>query len=201
MTQATEAALLSMEGIEKSFPGVKALKGVRLDLYSGEVHAVVGENGAGKSTLIKVLAGVHIPDSGQTSIKGQPMHFATPLDAQEAGIAVIYQEFNLVPALTVRENILLGHETSNWGFIAKTQETAMVLSLFERMNVSIDPDAICATLSVAQQQLVEIAKALSTGARIIVMDEPSATLTNQEVDKLFAIIRDLQSQGIGIILV
>lgn len=201
MTQSQEVALLSMEGIEKSFPGVKALKGVQLDLYSGEVHAVVGENGAGKSTLIKVLAGVHIPDTGTTSIQGKEMRFANPLDAQEAGIAVIYQEFNLVPALTVRENILLGHETSKFGFFAKKEETALIASLFERMNVRLDPEAICLELSVAQQQLVEIAKALSTGARIIVMDEPSATLTNQEVDKLFAIIRDLQSQGIGIIYI
>lgn len=195
------APLLAMEGIEKSFPGVKALKGVQLDLHSGEVHAVVGENGAGKSTLIKVLAGVHIPDAGQTSIAGESMRFTTPLDAQEAGIAVIYQEFNLVPALSVRENILLGHETARWGFFSKKEESEIVSSLFERMNVRIDPDATCATLSVAQQQLVEIAKALSTGARIIVMDEPSATLTNQEVEKLFAIIRDLQSQGIGIIYI
>lgn len=201
MTTTQEVALLSMQGIEKSFPGVKALKGVHLNLYAGEVHAVVGENGAGKSTLIKVLAGVHIPESGQTVIDGNLVHFATPLDAQEAGIAVIYQEFNLVPALTVRENILLGHETSHWGFFSRKEETELVTSLFSRMNVHLDPEAICAELSVAQQQLVEIAKALSTGARIIVMDEPSATLTNQEVDKLFAIIRDLQSQGIGIIYI
>ena len=201
MTETQEVALLSMEGIEKSFPGVKALKGVQLNLKAGEVHAVVGENGAGKSTLIKVLAGVHIPDAGTTTIAGEKMRFATPLDAQEAGIAVIYQEFNLVPALTVRENILLGHETSKWGFFAKKDENAIVSSLFERMNVKLDPEAICAQLSVAQQQLVEIAKALSTGARIIVMDEPSATLTNQEVEKLFAIIQDLQEQGIGIIYI
>ncbi len=201
MADEQAVALLSMAGIEKSFPGVKALKGVQLDLYKGEVHAVVGENGAGKSTLIKVLAGVHMPDSGQTMIEGTTMRFTSPLDAQEAGIAVIYQEFNLVPALTVRENILLGHETSNWGFFAKKDETQKVAALFERMNVRLDPEAVCSDLSVAQQQLVEIAKALSTGARIIVMDEPSATLTNQEVDKLFAIIRDLQHQGIGIIYI
>ncbi|MEM8488038.1 MAG: sugar ABC transporter ATP-binding protein [Bacteroidota bacterium] len=201
MADQQAAALLSMAGIEKSFPGVKALKGVQLDLHKGEVHAVVGENGAGKSTLIKVLAGVHIPDTGETMIEGKTMRFTSPLDAQEAGIAVIYQEFNLVPALTVRENILLGHETSNWGFFAKKEEAQKVAALFERMNVKLDTEAVCAELSVAQQQLVEIAKALSTGARIIVMDEPSATLTNQEVDKLFAIIRDLQSQGIGIIYI
>ena len=193
--------LLSMNGIEKSFPGVKALKGVHLDLRRGEVHAVVGENGAGKSTLIKVLAGVHMPDGGETMIDGLATQFNTPLDAQQAGIAVIYQEFNLIPALTVRENILLGHETSHWGFFNRKEEQTIVDSLFERMNVRLNPEAVCAELSVAQQQLVEIAKSLSTGARIIVMDEPSATLTNQEVDKLFAIIRDLQAQDIGIIYI
>ena len=193
--------LLSMKGIEKSFPGVKALKGVDLDLKKGEVHAVVGENGAGKSTLIKVLAGVHQPNGGETIIDGQPVHFLKPLDAQKAGIAVIYQEFNLIPALTVRENILLGHETSRWGFFNRKQEQSLVEDLFERMNVRLDPEAVCADLSVAQQQLVEIAKSLSTGARIIVMDEPSATLTNQEVEKLFDIIRDLKAQGIGIIYI
>lgn len=195
------AQLLKMEGIEKSFPGVKALKGVQLDLMAGEVHAVVGENGAGKSTLIKVLAGVHQPDGGVILIDGETMQFTSPLAAQEAGIAVIYQEFNLIPALTVRENILLGHEKTSWGFFSRKEEHDIVAELFERMNVQLDPEAICAELSVAQQQLVEIAKSLSTGARIIVMDEPSATLTNQEVDKLFAIIQDLQSHGIGIIYI
>ena len=111
--------LLLMEGIEKSFPGVKALKGVHLDLLPGEVHAVVGENGAGKSTLIKVLAGVHRPDAGTIRIGGEPVQFHAPLEAQQAGIAVIYQEFNLIPALTVRENILLGHEQTRRGFFSR----------------------------------------------------------------------------------
>jgi ABC-type sugar transport system ATPase subunit len=195
------APLLEMEGIQKAFPGVQALKGVRLDLHRGEVLAVVGENGAGKSTLIKVLAGVHAPDAGSIRIEGEEYRFANPLDAQRAGIAVIYQEFNLIPALTVRENILLGHEHTRIGFFSRPEETAAVEALFTRMNVRIDPHAVCSTLSVAQQQLVEIAKALSLGARILVMDEPSATLTNQEVDTLFAIIRDLQRQGIGVIYI
>ncbi len=193
--------LLSVAGIEKSFPGVKALKGVRLRLHRGEVHAIVGENGAGKSTLIKILAGVHRPDAGTTHIDGRSVHFSTPIEAQQAGIAVIYQEFNLIPGLTVRENILLGHEQASWGFFSKRKEHRIVEELFERMNVRIDPEAICAELSVAQQQLVEIAKSLSVGARIIVMDEPSATLTNQEVETLFTIIRDLKSQDIGIIYI
>jgi len=190
-----------MEGIEKTFPGVKALKGVQLTLHAGEVLAVVGENGAGKSTLIKVLAGVHQPNAGTIAMAGEVRAFVDPIDAQKAGIAVIYQEFNLVPALTVRENIMLGHERTKGGFFSKKEERATVESLFRRMGVRLPAEAVCSTLSIAQQQLVEIAKALSLGARIIVMDEPSATLTNQEVEKLFAIIRDLQTQGIGIIYI
>lgn len=190
-----------MEGIEKSFPGVLALKGVHLDLFAGEVHAVVGENGAGKSTLIKVLAGVHQPNKGHIAIDGDQVRFANPLEAQEAGIAVIYQEFNLVPGLTVRENILLGHESGRAGFFSRKEEQSIVREIFDRMNVQIDPEARCNQLSVAQQQLVEIGKALSLGARILVMDEPSATLTNQEVEKLFLIIRDLKAQGIGVIYI
>lgn len=201
MPKHEENPLLSVERIEKSFPGVKALKGVNLDLYKGEVHAIVGENGAGKSTLIKILAGVHKSDAGTMHVDGNPVHFNTPIEAQEAGIAVIYQEFNLIPALTVRENILLGHESSRWGFFSKKDEHQIVEELFAKMNVRMDPEAICSELSVAQQQLVEIAKSLSVGARIIVMDEPSATLTNQEVDTLFEIVQDLKAQGIGIIYI
>ena len=201
MDGGSEGKLLAMNDIEKSFPGVRALKGVHLDLSAGEVHAVVGENGAGKSTLIKVLAGVHRPDGGTISLNGVTTAFASPLDAQKAGIAVIYQEFNLVPALTVRENILLGHETTRSGFFSRKAETETVQSLFQRMNVQLDPEVRCADLSVAQQQLVEIAKALSIGAKILIMDEPSATLTNQEVEKLFTIIHDLQQQEIGIIYI
>ena len=196
MSKNEERPLLSVERIEKSFPGVKALKGVNLDLHRGEVHAIVGENGAGKSTLIKILAGVHQADAGTMHIDGKAVHFNTPIEAQHAGIAVIYQEFNLIPALTVRENILLGHETSKWGFFSKRDEHKIIEDLFAKMNVRMDPEAICAELSVAQQQLVEIAKSLSVGARIIVMDEPSATLTNQEVDTLFDIVRDLKEPTI-----
>ena len=197
----SDAPLLSVKDIEKSFPGVKALKGVHLDLMRGEVHAIVGENGAGKSTLIKILAGVHQPDAGTIHIDGKVTRFNNPIEAQHQGIAVIYQEFNLIPALTVRENILLGHEKSRWGFFSKRDEHRIITELFGRMNVQLDPESICSDLSVAQQQLVEIAKALSVGARIIVMDEPSATLTNQEVETLFEIVRDLKEQGIGIIYI
>ena len=196
-----EFPLLVMDGIEKSFPGVKALRGVHLELFPGEVLGVVGENGAGKSTLIKVLAGVHQPDAGTLSLNNEVIAFASPLEAQKAGIAVIYQEFNLIPALSVRENILLGHEETQLGFFSRKQERARITELFDRMQVQIDPEARCGDLSVAQQQLVEIAKALSLGARILVMDEPSAALTVQEVETLFAIIQDLKKQNIGIIYI
>lgn len=197
----SSAPLLIMDGIEKSFPGVKALKGVRLTLHAGEVLAVVGENGAGKSTLIKTLAGVHRPDAGTMMLDGQPVSFASPHEAQQAGIAVIYQEFNLVPALSARENIFLGHERARFGVPDRRVERAEAQRLFERMKVQIDPDAPVRSLSVAQQQVVEIAKALSLGARLLVMDEPTATLTPGEVDRLLTIIRDLQRDGIGIIYI
>jgi len=190
-----------MDGIEKSFPGVKALANVSLDLHAAELLALVGENGAGKSTLIKVLAGAHLPDAGSILIDGEPVRISSPLDAQNAGIAVIYQDFNLVPTLTARETIFLGRERTRGGFCTPARERAEALELFDRMNVQIDTEALCRDLSVAQQQVCEIAKALSIDARIIVMDEPSAVLTSQEVDNLFAIIRELKSQGIGIIYI
>ena len=193
--------LLVMEGIEKSFPGVKALDGVSLQLHAGEVLALVGENGAGKSTLIKVLSGAHRPDAGRLLLEGEPLVVACPADAQRAGIAVIYQEFNLVPTLTARENIFLGQERTVAGFLRRRRERRAALELFSRMGVEIDPEAVCRSLTVAQQQVVEIAKALSLRARILVMDEPTATLSSDEVERLFAIIRDLKRQGIGVIYI
>ncbi len=190
-----------MEGIEKSFPGVKALEGVSLELRAGEVLALVGENGAGKSTLIKVLSGAHRPDAGRLLLEGEPLVVASPADAQRAGIAVIYQEFNLVPTLTARENIFLGQERTVGGFLRRRRERRAALDLFSRMGVEIDPEAVCRSLTVAQQQVVEIAKALSLRARILVMDEPTATLSTDEVERLFAIIRDLKRQGIGVIYI
>ncbi|MBK7998704.1 MAG: sugar ABC transporter ATP-binding protein [Verrucomicrobia bacterium] len=190
-----------MIGIEKSFPGVRAIKHGRLELLPGEVHALLGENGAGKSTLIKILAGAHRPDAGTIRIDGRPEEIHSPLDAQRLGIAVVYQEFNLVPALTARENIFLGREKTRGGFTSPGTERREAEALFRRINIQIDPETPCRDLTVAQQQCVEIAKALSQNARIIVLDEPSAVLTDREVEKLFAIIRDLQSHGIGIIYI
>jgi len=193
--------LLVMEGIDKSFPGVHALDGVDLSVDAGQVLALVGENGAGKSTLIKVLSGAHTADMGTIRIDGQVVSIASPTDAQRAGVGVIYQEFNLVPSLSVRENIFLGQERSRLGFVNADRERTRAKELFDRMGVEVDPDALCRDISVAQQQVVEIAKALSLHARILVMDEPSATLTSREVERLFAIIGDLRSEGIGIIYI
>ncbi len=190
-----------MRGIDKSFPGVHALRDVDLELRRGEVLALLGENGAGKSTLIKILGGAHSLDAGSIRIDGQDVEISSPVDARRAGIAVIYQEFNLVPALSASENIFLGQERSRAGFVRHRSERQQARELFRRLGVAIDPDARCAQLSVAQQQIVEIAKALSLDARIIVMDEPSATLTPQEVERLFVTTRELKSQGIGVIYI
>ncbi len=193
--------LLEMRGIEKSFPGVRALRGVDLRLHEGEVLALLGENGAGKSTLIKVLGGAYQPDAGQVLIKGEPVTFLSPADAQHAGIGVIYQEFNLIPGLTACENIFLGREHTFFGAIRRREEEERAQALFDRTGVKVDLRARCDALPVAHQQVVEIAKALSLDARILVMDEPTATLTPREVASLHAIIQDLKSQGIGIIYI
>ena len=198
---ASRPPLLVMKGIRKSFPGVQALRGVDLDVHAGEVLALLGENGAGKSTLIKVLGGAHRADAGVLELDGAEVSFGSPQEARAAGIAVIHQEFNLVPGLTAAENIFLGQEATRAGFVARGEERRRAADLFQRLGAAIDLDVPCSQLTTAQQQLVEIARALARDTRIIVMDEPTAALTAGEVSRLFEIIRDLQSRGIAIIYI
>jgi ribose transport system ATP-binding protein len=197
----SEPPLLLMTDIEKSFPGVRAIKHGRLEVRAGEVHALMGENGAGKSTLIKILSGAHRPDAGAIAIDGAPVTIKNPLDSQALGVAVIYQEFNLVPTLSARENIFLGQEQGRAGLLSVAEELKQTRELFAQLETNINPATLCRDLSVAQQQIVEIAKALARKARILVMDEPTAALSQNEVEKLFAIIDDLRKQGMGIVYV
>ena len=193
--------VLEMKEIVKTFPGVKALKGVSLKLQKGEALGLVGENGAGKSTLIKTLGGVHLPESGEIRVGGQCVSLTTPSVSQSRGIAIIYQEFNLAPNLTASENLFLGKEVTRHGFINHSREEDLTRELFHRLGMDIDPRAKCRDLTVAEQQTVEIARALAADAQIIVMDEPTAALSKQEVDKLLAIIEDLKREGISIIYI
>ena len=193
--------LLRMENICKTFPGVRALDDVKFDLYPGEIHALMGENGAGKSTLIRVLAGAHRPDSGAIFLNGQEVKINSPHDAERAGISILYQEFNLIPTLSVRENLFLAREKTIARFLTPRRERREATDLFSKLKVNIDPDARVSSLTVAQQQAVEIAKAISLDARILVMDEPKAVLTHQETENLFRLMADLKARGIAIIYV
>jgi ABC-type sugar transport system ATPase subunit len=190
-----------MKGISKRFPGVQALSEVDLRLDAGECLALCGENGAGKSTLIRVLGGAFPADEGEVRIDGRPVRITSPLAARRIGIAIIHQELTLVPQLRARENIFLGRERTRLGFTDPRGEARETRRLFERLGVAVDPESRCTELSVAQQQAVEIARALSVDARVIVMDEPSAKLTGPETARLLAIVRELQAAGIGVLYV
>ena len=198
-----EKAILRMNGIVKRYPGVLALDKVDFDLRAGEVHALVGENGAGKSTLMKVLSGAIPMDAGEIYLDGQNMEILSPHHAQQLGISMIYQEFNLSPYLSVAENIFLGREPlRRWvAFIDWSRMYSDARDILARINVSLDVRRPVNELSVAEQQMVEIGKALSFNAKILVMDEPSATLTEHELTSLFNLIRSLKQQGIGIIYI
>jgi ribose transport system ATP-binding protein len=198
---ADPAPFLAMRGIAKSYPGVRALDGVDFDVRSGEVHALVGENGAGKSTLMKILAGAVAPDAGEIDVEGKRVVIASPRDAEKLRIAIIYQEFNLVPGLDVAANVLLGHEPVRAGVLDFPALYARAGAVFDRLAVSVPLRSEVRTLSVAQQQMVEIAKALSVDARVIVMDEPSASLTPDEVAKLFDVIRTLTRAGVAVVYI
>ncbi len=197
-----EKSYLRMQGICKSFPGVKALSGVNLEVRAGEVHALLGENGAGKSTLLKILSGAYSKDEGTVWIDGVQIGEITPASAEELGISIIYQEFSSLPHLSVAENIFLGRQPRtgrgviDWKKCYRDSET-----ILQRVGLSINPRTPVARLKVAQQQMVEIAKALSKKARIIVMDEPTAPLTQREIDNLFRVIRELKAQGVAVIYV
>ncbi|MFD4256246.1 sugar ABC transporter ATP-binding protein [Streptomyces sp. NPDC058534] len=197
-----EQPVVRLTGITKSFLGVPVLRGVDLELRAGEVHALMGENGAGKSTLLKVLAGVHRPDGGAIELDGTEVTFSAPLDAQRAGIAIIHQEFNLLPHRSVAENVYLGREPVRRGQVDRKKMTADTAALLAWLGEEgISPDAAVGGLPVAQQQVVEILKALSTNARVIAMDEPTAALADHEVELLYDLIRRLRERGIAILYV
>jgi rhamnose transport system ATP-binding protein len=196
------SVVLALEDVSKSFGAVAALRGARLELRSGEAHALVGENGAGKSTLVKILAGVHGPDSGRVLLDGAPVTLDNPAAARAAGIAVIYQEPTLFPDLSVAENIFMGRQPLTGGRrIDRRELAARCRALFERLGVTLDPDRPARGLSIADQQMIEIAKALSFDARVLVMDEPTAALSGVEVERLFTVARSLRSSGAAVLFI
>ncbi len=196
--------LLSVSGLEKSFPGVHALSECHFELRVGEVHALVGENGAGKSTMMKIIAGVYQKDAGQILLRGKEVDIPSPRVAQHLGISMIHQELNLMPHLTVAQNIFIGREPRNAAlpFLLDDQAiNAQSKALLESLRLTIDPRTRVTDLTVARQQMVEIAKALSLNAQVLIMDEPTAALTESEIDELFRVIRDLREQGVGIVYI
>ncbi len=196
------APLLEAKGIEKAFPGVKALQGVDLTLRPGTLHALLGENGAGKSTLMNILAGVFPPDSGEIRLAGKPVRFRNPREAQEAGIAIIFQELVQLPDLTVAENIFLGREPTNaLGLVDYEKMNREARELLRQLELEVEPDCLSGRLRVGEQQVVEIAKALSFDARVLIMDEPTSALSEQEIEVLFRLIAGLKQRGVGIIYI
>ncbi len=193
--------LLELRGIGKKFPGVVALAGVDFTVRAGEIHALLGENGAGKSTLIKVLTGVHPADAGEIRLAGQVIRPAAPKEAERLGISTVYQEVNLVPSLSVAENITLGRQPGALGFLNWRAIRRRARAALARLEVECDVDAELGSLSVAMQQMVAIARALDTSARLLVLDEPTASLDEKEVAELFGIMRKLRAEGLGIVFV
>lgn len=194
--------VLVAEGLEKSFFGVQVLRGVGLTLRPGEVHGLVGENGAGKSTFMKILAGVYDRDAGSITLGGSDVHFTHPVQAARAGLATVFQEFNLLPERTVAQNVFLGREPRRGGFVDRKAMARETRALLDQLGIEgVDPDSPVRTLSVAEQQIVEIVKALSVDARVIQMDEPTAALADHEVELLYAIVRRLQARGVAILYV
>src|SRR5471032_2303598 len=190
-----------MRDISKSFPGVRALEGVSFDCAVGEVHAICGENGAGKSTLIKILGGVYPPDSGTILIEGREIAFSHPAAARRAGISIIHQELSLLPHRTVAQNVFLGLEPTRSGILDRAAMRAGTLRLLRRLSSTIDPDALAGALSVAEQQIVEVAKALAFDVRILVMDEPTAALDGNDAQRLLALVQKLREEGVAVVYI
>lgn len=202
-TAGEPAFLISLRNVTKHFPGVLALDNCQFDLRPGEVHALMGENGAGKSTLMKILSGVYQKDAGTICVDGREVEIAGPRAAQQLGIGIIHQELNLMNHLTAAQNIFIGREPRGrfGAFLDEATLNRQTAAIFERMRLKLDPRVTVGELSVAKQQMVEIAKALSFHSRVLIMDEPTAALNNAEIDDLFNIIRDLQQQGVGIVYI
>ncbi|GAA4287993.1 sugar ABC transporter ATP-binding protein [Georgenia daeguensis] len=193
--------LLRVENLVKKFPGVVALGGVSFDLHAGEVHVLLGENGAGKSTLIKCLAGVYQPDGGTLFVDGEKVHISSTAHAEQLGIATIHQEFNIVPQLSVAENVLLGRPPRRFGIVDRRKMHAKARAALQRVGLDVDLRRPVSTLGVARQQLVEIAKALSLDARVLILDEPTAALTDAEVDRLLELMAELRQNGVGMVFI
>lgn len=193
--------ILTMKGIDKSFPGVHALDHVNLEVRKGEVHALMGENGAGKSTLMKVLTGIYSKDEGTITYEGKEVEFSNPRAAQDAGIVIVHQELNMLGHLTVAQNIFIGREIMNGKLIDDKKMNEEARKLFDQLGIDIDPKETMSRLTVGKQQMCEIAKAISHEAKVIIFDEPSAALTEAEIEELFKIIRDLREKQMGIVYI
>jgi len=196
-----ELTILEARGISKSFPGVRALDKVDFELKAGETHILLGENGAGKSTLMKILSGAYAPDEGEVYLGGEKVKVFDPRVAQRMGVNIIYQEFNLIPYLNVAQNIFLGHFAKRYGFIDNRKIHLDATALLGSLNMNVDTHTLVADLSTAEQQMVEVAKALSIQSKILIMDEPTSTLSERETEQLFSTIHQLNRQGIGIIYI
>ncbi|MDO4632768.1 MAG: sugar ABC transporter ATP-binding protein [Eubacteriales bacterium] len=193
--------ILTMKGIDKSFPGVHALDHVDLEVRKGEVHALMGENGAGKSTLMKVLTGIYSKDAGTITFEGEEVEFSNPREAQSRGIVIVHQELNMLNHLTVAQNIFIGRESMKGKLIDDAKMNEEAKKLFAQLNIEIDPTEKMGNLTVGKQQMCEIAKAISHEAKVIIFDEPSAALTEAEIEELFKIIRDLRKKQLGIVYI
>jgi galactofuranose transport system ATP-binding protein len=199
--EAISPSLLEVRRVDKAFAGIKALDAVDFKAYAGRVHALVGENGAGKSTLIKVFTGVHRPDAGQVLLAGEPVTFGAPIDAQRAGISTIYQEVNLVPLMTVAQNLFLGREPRRFGLVDHKTMRREAADLLRSYGIEVDPGRVLRTLGLGLQQMIAVVRAVSIDARVVVMDEPTSSLEPREVDHLLNLVRSLSERGIAVVYV